>query len=92
MVGALLRQRAAAGQRHSRAVSGVARDNCANNTRVVGEHLRLHRVDCQLPLLLSINEADINNDLIRQAMQDLEAHRCRVHCIERKSCALAHHC
>ena len=71
---------------------GIVRNNCMNNTARVGNQLRLHRVDRQLPLLLSINEADINNDLIRQAMQNLEAHRCTVHCIERKSCALAHHC
>lgn len=29
----------------------------------------------QVPLLLSINKIDISNDLVRQSMQNLEAHR-----------------
>ncbi|KAI3432850.1 hypothetical protein D9Q98_010433 [Chlorella vulgaris] len=58
---------------------GIVRDNCSNNTARVGNQMRLHRVNRQVPLLVFFDATDTNsNSLRRQAIQNLREHNYKV--------------
>lgn len=52
---------------------GIVRDNCMNNTETVGEQLRMHGVNAQVPLLLATSWAQADKTLISAAVESLRS-------------------